>query len=131
MKLLELSKDERQTLGKMEIFHPQPRMRMRVEGILRLSQGLTLQQIADEFTVHLNSVEQWRQPWNKFGLAGLLRRSPQWSAKEVDVGAAASAGRVSTVRGRYSGRATVRYRAAAGTCTGQVFLAPICQCQRR
>jgi transposase len=36
-----------------------------------LSQGLTLQQTADEFTVHLNSVEHWCQRWNQFGLAGL------------------------------------------------------------
>ncbi|WP_409521856.1 helix-turn-helix domain-containing protein [Massilia sp.] len=38
---------------------------------LRLSQGSTLQQTADEFTVHLNSVEQWRQSWNRLGPAGL------------------------------------------------------------
>jgi len=44
---------------------------MRAQGILRLSQGPRLQQAADEFMVHLNSVEQWRQRWNKFGLAGL------------------------------------------------------------
>lgn len=44
---------------------------MRTQGILWLSQGLTLQQTADEFMVHLNSVEQWRQRWNKFGLVGL------------------------------------------------------------
>lgn len=71
MKRLELSADERRTLREMGIFHPHPRTRMRAQGILRLSQGLTLQQTADEFMVHLNSVEQWRQRWNKFGLVGL------------------------------------------------------------
>jgi transposase len=71
MKRLELSEDERRTLREMGIFHPHPRTRMRAQGILRLSQGLTLQQAADEFMVHLNSVEQWRQRWNKFGLVGL------------------------------------------------------------
>jgi hypothetical protein len=49
MKLLELSKDERRTLREMGIFHAHPRTRMRAQGILRLSQGLTLQQTADEF----------------------------------------------------------------------------------
>lgn len=44
---------------------------MQAQGILRLSQGLTLQQTADEFMVHLNSVEQWRPRWKKLGLAGL------------------------------------------------------------
>ena len=71
MKNLELSEDERRTLREMGIFHPHPRTRMRAQGILRLSQGLTLQQTADEFGVHLNSVEQWRQRWGKFSLAGL------------------------------------------------------------
>lgn len=71
MKLLVLSKDEQQTLREMGIFHGHPRTRMRAQGILRLSQGLTLQQTADEFMVHLNSVEQWRQRWNRLGLAGL------------------------------------------------------------
>lgn len=50
MKLVELSSDEQRTLREMGIFHPHPRTRMRVQGILRLSEGLTLQQTADEFT---------------------------------------------------------------------------------
>jgi transposase-like protein len=44
---------------------------MRAQAIVRLSQGLTLQQGANEFAVHLNSVEHWRQRWNKDGLIGL------------------------------------------------------------
>jgi transposase len=71
MKLLVLSKDEWQTPREMGIFHGHPRTRMRAQGILRLSHGLTLQQTADEFMVHLNSVEQWGQRWNRLGLAGL------------------------------------------------------------
>ncbi|MDL2355598.1 MAG: helix-turn-helix domain-containing protein [Pseudomonadota bacterium] len=71
MKLLVLSKDERRMLQEMGIFHPHPRTRMRAQGILRLSHGLTLQQTADEFMVHLTSVEQWWQRWDKLGLAGL------------------------------------------------------------
>ena len=30
-----------------------------------------LQQAADEFILHINSIEQWRQRWNRMGLAGL------------------------------------------------------------
>jgi hypothetical protein len=56
MKRLMLSDSERRTLRDMEIFHPHPRTRMRAQGTLRLSQGLTLQETADEFSVHLNSV---------------------------------------------------------------------------
>jgi hypothetical protein len=86
MKLPELSKDERRTLREVGIFHPHPRTRMRAQGILRLSQGLTLQQTADEFMVHLNSVEQWRQRWNKLGLAGLYegRHAGDAFARESD-----------------------------------------------
>lgn len=87
MKLLELSPDERRTLREMGIFHLHPRTRMRAQGILRLSQGLTLQQTADEFMVHLNSVEQWRQRWNKLGLAGLYEgrhtgRPRKWTLQQ-------------------------------------------------
>jgi transposase len=82
MKRLELSKDERQTLRVMGIFHPHPRTLMRAQGILRLSQRLTLQQTADEFMVHLTSAKEWRQPWNKFGLAGLYEgRHTGWPRK--------------------------------------------------
>ena len=87
MKHLDLSGDERRTLREMGVFHPHPRTRMRAQGILRLSQGLTLQQTADEFSVHLNSVEQWRQRWGKFGLAGLYEgrhtgRPRKWTAQQ-------------------------------------------------
>lgn len=70
-KLLMLSAEEQLTLREMGVFHSHPRARMRAQVVLRLSQGVTLQQTADEFLVHLNSVENWRQRWNKFGLVGL------------------------------------------------------------
>jgi transposase len=40
--------------------------------------------VANEFAVHLNSVEHWRQRWNKDGLAGLYEghhsgRPPKWN----------------------------------------------------
>jgi len=87
MKLLELSRDEQRTLREMSVFHSHPRTRMRAQGILRLSQGLTLQQTADEFMVHLNSVEQWRQRWKKLGLAGLYEgrhtgRPRKWTPQQ-------------------------------------------------
>lgn len=75
---------EVRTLRDMGIFHSHPRTRMRAQAIVRLSQGLTLQQIANEFAVHLNSVEHWRQRWNKDGLTGLYEghhsgRPPKWN----------------------------------------------------
>ena len=84
MKLLLLSTVEQQTLREMGIMHEHYRTRMRAQAILRLSQGLTLQQTADEFMVHINSIEQWRQRWNRMGLAGLYEgrhtgRPAKWS----------------------------------------------------
>lgn len=58
MKHLDLSTDERRTLRDMGIFLPHAGTRMRAQGILRLSQGFTLQRTADEFSVHIKSVEQ-------------------------------------------------------------------------
>jgi len=63
---------------------------MRAQAIVRLSQGLTLQQVANEFTVHLNSVEHWRQHWNKDGLIGLYEghhsgRPPKWNETQQQV----------------------------------------------
>lgn len=69
---LTLSKVELRTLREMGIHHPHARTRMRAQGMFRLAQGLTLQQVADEFDVHLNSVENWRQRWGEFGLVGLF-----------------------------------------------------------
>jgi len=51
MKHLELSEVERRTLPEMGVFHPHPRTRMRAQGILQLSPGLTLQKTADKFRV--------------------------------------------------------------------------------
>jgi len=87
MKHLELSEHERRTLREMGVFHPHPRTRMRAQGILRLSEGLTLQKTADEFGVHLNSVEHWRQRWGKLGLAGLYEgrhtgRRRKWTLQQ-------------------------------------------------
>ena len=58
----------------MEIYHPHARTRMRAQGMFQLAQGLTLQQVADEFEVHLNSVGNRRQRWDEFSLVGLLGR---------------------------------------------------------
>lgn len=89
MKLLILEKAEQQTLREMGVFHPHPRTRIRAQAIVRLSQGLTLQQTADEFHIHLNSVEHWRQRWNKQGLVGLYEgrhsgRRRKWTGEQQE-----------------------------------------------
>lgn len=90
MERLELTSVEVRTLRDMGIFHSHPRTRMRAQVIVRLSQGLTLQQVANEFAVHLNSVEHWRQRWNKDGLTGLYEghhsgRPPKWNETQPQV----------------------------------------------
>lgn len=67
-----LNGNERRTLREMGIYHPHARTRMRAQAIFGLGQGLTPQQVADEFEVHLNSVEIWRQRWDEFVLVGLF-----------------------------------------------------------
>ncbi len=89
MKLLILDGVEQQTLREMGVRHPHPRVRIRAQAIVRLSQGLTLQQTADEFHVHLNSIEAWRQRWNKQGLMGLYEghhtgRKRKWTADQQE-----------------------------------------------
>lgn len=42
MKLPILQQAEQQTLRDMGVFHPHPRVRIRTQAIVRLSQGLTL-----------------------------------------------------------------------------------------
>jgi hypothetical protein len=71
MKRLELTPAEIRTLRDMGIFQSHPRTRMRAQAIVRLSQGLTLQQVATEFAGHLNRVDHWRQRRNSDGLTGL------------------------------------------------------------
>jgi hypothetical protein len=69
---LKFSTEECRTLREMGIYHPHARTQMRAQGMFRLAQGLTLQPVADEFEVHLNSVENCRRRWNEFGLVGLF-----------------------------------------------------------
>ena len=52
-----------------------------------LGQGMTLQQVADELEVHLNSVEHWKRCWIELGLVGLYEghhsgRPPALSHKD-------------------------------------------------
>lgn len=87
MKLLLLTKEEQRTLRDMGVYHSHPRTRMRAQGILRLSQGLTLQQTADEFAVHLNSVGRWHRQWKELGLSGLYEgrhtgRPRKWTVQQ-------------------------------------------------
>ncbi len=71
MKGMKLSKEEDRTLREMGIHHPHARTRRRAQGVRLLGKGLTLKQVAEEFEVHLNSVEHWRQCWLRLGLVGL------------------------------------------------------------
>lgn len=71
MKGLKLSAEESRTLRAMGIYHPHARTRRRAQGVQMLGQGMTLRQVADEFEVHINSVEHWRQCWIRLGLVGL------------------------------------------------------------
>lgn len=67
----------------MEIFHRHPRTRTR-PGHLAVESELTLQQTADEFSVHLNSVEQLR---TSLGWQGCTRVAIRATA-QVDATAA-------------------------------------------
>lgn len=87
MKGLTVSKEESRTLREMGIFHPHARTRRRAQGVRMLGQGMTLQQVADEFEVHINSVEHWKRCWIELGLVGLYEgchsgRPPALSHKD-------------------------------------------------
>src|SRR4029077_8699063 len=87
MKGWSLSREESRTLREVGLYHPHARTRRRAQGVRRLGQGRTLQQVADEFEVHINSVEHWRQCWVKLGLVGLYEgchsgRPPALSRKQ-------------------------------------------------
>lgn len=105
-----LSKEEFRTLREMGIHHGHARMRMRAQGILRLSQGKTLQEVADEFDVHLNSVEHWWQRWKLIGLMGLYEgrhsgRPPKLTTQEQQ-----ALRRLATEEGSSSGRLLRQWR---------------------
>jgi transposase len=71
MKRFQLEQEERRTLLEMGMWHLHPRVRRRAQGLVRLAQGLTQTQVANEFGVHLNSVRGWIGRWNSAGLVGL------------------------------------------------------------
>lgn len=88
MKHLELSEDEQRMVREMGVLRPHPRIRMRAQRTLRLSQGLTLQKTADEFGLHLDSVERWRQRWNTLGWPSCTRghtgRPRKWTPQQQE-----------------------------------------------
>lgn len=71
MKRFHLEEEERRTLFEMGMWHPHPRVRRRAQALVRLTQGITQAQAAQEFDVHLNSVRAWMRRWKTAGLVGL------------------------------------------------------------
>jgi transposase len=71
MKRFHLEEEERRTLFEMGMWHPHPRVRRRAQALVRLAQGITQTQAAQEFDVHLNSVRAWMRRWQTAGLVGL------------------------------------------------------------
>jgi transposase len=71
MKRFYLEEQERRTLFDMGMWHAHPRVRRRAQALVRLAQGITQTQTADEFHVHLNSVRAWMRRWQTAGLVGL------------------------------------------------------------
>lgn len=71
MKRFHLEEEERRTLFEMGMWHPHPRVRRRAQALVRLAQGITQTQVAQEFDVHLNSVRAWMRRWQTAGLVGL------------------------------------------------------------
>ncbi len=74
MKQLMLTKEYWKTLHDMGIFHTDARTRQRAQAIVRLAQGLTYKQLAQEFDVHLSTVNEWVRRWERAGLVGLIGR---------------------------------------------------------
>jgi transposase len=50
----------------------EPRMMLRIQGILMSLDGHTTGEIADHFKVHRSTVPLWIDQWNQFGKEGLL-----------------------------------------------------------
>jgi transposase len=71
MKRFLLSEEERRSLFEMGIGHPHPGVRRRAQALVRLAQGITQTQAAQEFGVHLNSLRGWLKRWEWRGLVGL------------------------------------------------------------
>lgn len=71
MKRFHLEEEERRTLFEMGMWHPHPRVRRRAQALVRLAQGITQTQAAQEFGVHLNSMRGWMRRWQASGLVGL------------------------------------------------------------
>jgi transposase len=110
MKLqMKLTVEEHRTLREMGIHHPNARARMRAQGVLLLVQRCTLQQVADEFGVHINSVEHWRQRWDDLGLVGLFEghrsgrapKLPEHEQRQLRELAKATGGTAGTIRRRW------------------------------
>lgn len=66
-----LTPDQQRQLEKLAAYDPVRRVRMRAHSILLSAVGTGINQIADIYQVHRNSVSAWIDHWQQQGLAGL------------------------------------------------------------
>lgn len=99
MKRFQLEEAQRRTLFEMGMWHPHPRVRRRAQALVRLAQGITQTQTANEFGVHLNSVRAWIKRWQTAGLVGLYPEKVEGRPTKLSPAAAQKLIEVATEEG--------------------------------
>lgn len=99
MRRFHLKEAERRTLFEMGMWHPHPRVSRRAQALVRLAQGITQTQSANEFGVHLNSVRAWIKRWQTAGLVGLYQEKVEGRPTKLSLSAAQKRLEVATHEG--------------------------------
>lgn len=69
---VELSEAEKKTLQQLSLKHPYQDFRLRGQGLLLLSDGRRVEDVAQQLDVSMKSVYNWSHWWRDKGLCGLL-----------------------------------------------------------
>ena len=64
----------------------EPRMVLRIQGILMSLAGHTTGEIADHLKVHRSTVPLWIDQWNRYGKRRLTGGTSQWAADRSEPG---------------------------------------------
>lgn len=70
-----LTKKEKETLEKLNKNGSTPRIRMRAHSILLSFKNLSINEIAEIYSVNRDTVSSWLKSWEKFGVQGLKDKS--------------------------------------------------------
>ena len=72
MRIIELTKSERETLEHCFKYHPKAHVRKRAQSLLLLDENWTIKQVATLHHIRTRTIYTWLDRWQNMGIIGLM-----------------------------------------------------------